>query len=451
MLSNPPCATAIKFNTFPFCPISFWNRRPLKMNLLPLLVLTVSLTLVQCCDPGYFPNKVGDCVECPLGHYCTAGITEPVACPPGTFNPELASTSRSDCMPCPRGSASRVKGAAECKFCPAGKHNNRKGSRRCKACTPGHYCPKGSSKQIPCPSGTFSADRKATSVNTCEFCPAGTFGPNWGLVECLECPVGSYCPEGALEPNICHPGTYNNITGGETVEDCLSCPAGTYGSEAALTQCSGTCPAGSYCPEGSIIPAPCPEGTYNDRERSVSIDDCMMCPVGHYCEAGSEYPQRCPAGTYNNKNGIARLDSCMVCPVGFYCPLGAVEPILCPAGTYGPKLGLMYCLACPAGFYCVEGIDEPIPCPEAFFCEEGSSQPMPCPIGTYNDKTRSRSTEDCLLCPAGTYGPLVGLVECLVCPVNFYCPEGSAETTPCPDGQTSSTGSTSLDDCTQEV
>lgn len=42
------------------------------------------------------------------------------------------------------------------------------------------------------------------------------------------------------------------------------CPAGTFGVTPGLASptCTGVCPAGNYCPEGTVEPIPCPAGTY---------------------------------------------------------------------------------------------------------------------------------------------------------------------------------------------
>lgn len=38
--------------------------------------------------------------QCPLGHSCPYGSTEPVICPPGTYQSQLAQPS---CLTCPTG------------------------------------------------------------------------------------------------------------------------------------------------------------------------------------------------------------------------------------------------------------------------------------------------------------------------------------------------------------
>jgi sugar lactone lactonase YvrE len=83
-------------------------------------------------------------------------------------------------------------------------------------CPAGTFCPLSTITPTPCPKGTFSA----AGASTCTQCPAGTLSSN--SISCTQCPSGH------------------------------ACPAGT--SSWALLPCG----RGSYCPEGSGAPTPCP-------------------------------------------------------------------------------------------------------------------------------------------------------------------------------------------------
>jgi len=120
--------------------------------------------------------------------------------------------------------------------------------------TAGFYCPSEpnnpstSSMEVPC----GSVDR---------YCPANSSAPSGvdigyysiggeGYGETAElyrirqeiCPKGSYCDNGRKH----------------------NCPAGTYGDQTGLFYqfCSGFCPAGFYCVEGTSEPVECPNNTY---------------------------------------------------------------------------------------------------------------------------------------------------------------------------------------------
>jgi hypothetical protein len=69
------------------------------------------------------------------------------------------------------------------------------------ACLPGSYLPPSMFYCAPCPSGTFSNQAGATSCAPCpagKACAAGT--SSWALRNCGR---GSYCPEGSSAPTPC--------------------------------------------------------------------------------------------------------------------------------------------------------------------------------------------------------------------------------------------------------
>jgi hypothetical protein len=54
----------------------------------------------------------------------------------------------------------------------------------------------------------------------------------------------------------------------------ILCPPGRYGNENGLTlsTCSGSCPAGYYCPSGTVNPLSCPYNTYSTSGAPICID-----------------------------------------------------------------------------------------------------------------------------------------------------------------------------------
>ncbi|CAM9216910.1 unnamed protein product, partial [Sphacelaria rigidula] len=129
-------------------------------------------------------------------------------------------------------------------------------------CVPGHYCTDGA--KFPCPAGTFGSSVDETSYSCSGPCPAGHF-----------CPEGTSSTRQAQD--ICREGHYCR-------EGVMSlCPAGTFGETEGLqdVSCSGPCPAGWYCPAGTVnsfaLPCGgprvfCPEGS----RRPLPVD------LGHY-------------------------------------------------------------------------------------------------------------------------------------------------------------------------
>ena len=96
---------------------------------------------------------------CPLGMYCTAGVTAPASCPPGCY-------------------------------CAAGADRL--------PCAQGYYCPAGSSSatQIACPTGAFYCPAGASAPVSIE-CAAGQ-GLVLGASMCADCTPGFYCAAGSL-------------------------------------------------------------------------------------------------------------------------------------------------------------------------------------------------------------------------------------------------------------
>ena len=318
-----------------------------------------------------------------------------------------------------------------------------------------------------CPFGTF----RTINPSNCIDCPIGNYCPQY-FAGYFICPPGNYCPAKTYQPIQCPPGKYNNISGSASINDCLACPAGfycPYGTSEPIA-----CPSGKFCPFNFSYPIDCPLGTYNNKTNLMYETDCLACPAGFYCynfgtiipticpqytycPIGTILPIDCPSGTYNEKEGSVNINDCFPCPAGYYCyksvgrlqrnyilicppgnycPLGSSSPILCPITTYALNQGSSICLTCPEGYACPNlGTINPVICSVGLFCPNGSSSGIYCPQGTYNQNQGSKSISSCLLCPLGKYNGLEGQSKfdsCLNCPLGTYCFEGSSYPQPCP-------------------
>lgn len=121
--------------------------------------------------------------QCPRGHSCPYGSTEPAVCPPGTYQSQPAQPS--------------------CQTCPTGE-------------------------------GNTSVLRYIRNIHECRVCPKH-----------LSFPVtGFYCLEGASSPTPCPAGTVSQVEGLQSLLDCSPCPPGFYCNISALTSPSGPCSAG---------------------------------------------------------------------------------------------------------------------------------------------------------------------------------------------------------------
>ena len=68
---------------------------------------------------------------------------------------------------------------------------------------------------------------------------------------------------------------------------CLCFLKGFYCEDSGLSEPTGPCDAGFYCPGGQNVSSPAE----------------YECSPGHYCEVQSTQEQGCPSGTYQNEFG----------------------------------------------------------------------------------------------------------------------------------------------------
>lgn len=216
---------------------------------------------------------------CEKGHFCILG--DRYECPPGSYG-SFEGLITMDCSGvCEPGY-----------FCPAASHS----SRQFECPTPDWYCPQGSGSPFPVQVGYYVSEDKSSEL-PCELghycvngemrpCPPGTYGAKQGLSTSLcsaRCPAGYYCPEASVEarafpcespavfcplgsgaPRPTRNGYYTTeerswqyvCEVGAYCKDGVkrACPAGTYGDRTGLgsPSCSGACPAGYFCPEGTV-------------------------------------------------------------------------------------------------------------------------------------------------------------------------------------------------------
>ena len=124
-----------------------------------------------------------------------------------------------------------------------------------------YYCPQGSDRRLQCPLGYLSMDvagNRTSREATCEICANGYYGNHPKRLNCSVCPAGYFCPSGTIGPHV------------------------------------NPCPLGHYCPEQSSDAIPCPPGMYGNKPRAVSNSDCLQCPEK----------------TFNNRQGMLACRPC---------------------------------------------------------------------------------------------------------------------------------------------
>jgi len=453
-------------------------------------------------------KTISPTTPCPRGHYCPKGTLEPIACPPGTYNPARGGVRLSDCKECDEAKYCDSRGRKTItEECPPGYYcelGTAQGTK--KPCQPGYMCPEGSSRMEPCPVGSY---QPLPAQESCRSCPARFLCEPVdtpiiiGAIEPVICEAGYYCPQGS-DKKKCPLGTYSEMTGLANAEECSPCPVGRSCTAEGLTTPNEKCDPGYYCKQGakspntvepgsveecdqgyycdgiSLIPIPCPPGTFNDDTKANSAANCKPCPQGFYCPYRGGTTEMYKFNT-NNEFKCAPGYLCLKgattptpkdgntgrpCDIGKYCLKGALVEEDCPINTYNPYLGQGECHKCPLGKNCPRtGMAGYELCILGHYCEEGKG-PKPCPRGTYGPRQDLEKDTDCYPCKPGMYclggkddadgfcdpgyvcpvGAQYSINQNLkfhfnkfekegLCPPGHYCDGGSKAPTPCPIGE----------------
>mgnify|MGYP003317577643 CR=1 FL=1 len=108
--------------------------------------------------------------------------------------------------------------------------------------------------------------------------------------------------------------------------ECMACAGGSFQPSKGAATCE-VCDRGSYCPEGSSSPRPCPAGTYGAAAGLTSADECTKVGPGFHSSLGSAKPEVCPVDAAGKP-----IDA-------FYCPgyeadteFRGSKPLLVPTG-----------------------------------------------------------------------------------------------------------------------
>jgi hypothetical protein len=309
-----------------------------KYNLLPGCVACTDVVDTDCskCEEGTASNVEGRaslCDPCPNGTYSgPAGATECLPCPNGTFSQGKAKT----CTKCTLGWFA-AEGATQCTACPRDTYLDQEG--------------KGSEKDcVPCPLGTVSSLR-GNSDPACSACPPGTYQLDG---ECTACPAGTYSRSASIRCSECGAGTYSAV--GATT--CDACDAGAYSGTNASSECQ-YCAPGSYAEyAGSSACTLCAVGYYVEYQ---GADACAMCTRGQFAAMGASEVSHflCVAYVFGAHDPPARSPQCTPCPKGSWTQSsigGEAECNECGTGKYSVTLGATTseaCVACAGGTFSV--------------------------------------------------------------------------------------------------
>ncbi|XP_026534414.1 neurogenic locus notch homolog protein 4-like [Notechis scutatus] len=434
------------------------------------------------CQAGFYcdlSSSRPDQNLCPPGFYCPQGTGTPVPCLPGTINPHSGKWDITDCKLCPAGNfcsgAGKTAPEGSCSpgfYCPPGQVSSTPSSHRCPR---GFYCLEGSVDPVACEKGTYQSEEGKES---CGPCPVRFFceptNNNDGIPVSKLCLMGYFCPPGTASSreHPCPRGTYGPKAGAADESECESCPAGMYCSSPGLFQPTGLCHEGYYCSKGAVSSTPIRHRV--DSAYPLTGND--ICPRGHFCPPGTGFPMPCPPGSFSTMIGLKAEGECLPCPAGhicsqsgtsglsqmlpcnegyvclegnsvpcpndgihgyrcpkgFYCPQGASSEVPCEPGMFSPTDGASVCLPCPAGTACRRAaMVEPAICPRGYYCPAQTAMPIPCPAGLLNALEGASSFNACKPCPVGSYcrGDANWKPDGF-CTAGFYCAGGAFDAVP---------------------
>lgn len=296
-------------------------------------------------------NVLGQCNPCPAGFYCLAATQNPIPCPAGYYCEEGDATNaiapNNFPQPCAKGTYGHITGlkaSDECKPCDEGFYCSETGADSPTGmCDAGYYCTGGSTspRQTICQAGGYCEQGSAWP----KFCQGGYYNPEEGkktIYDCVQCEPGMWCAGEALTAPNDHcddgyfclaassvkeqwpalPGSYSNSENLWKLPlmtcqqgyyqdkwhqaSCTLCPEGFFCRAEGITNTYTDCEMGYYCPEGSIDPIICLQGTYNPTPNAWLPTHCLDCPPGHYCgsQGLAEPSGECSAGYFCSVRSI---------------------------------------------------------------------------------------------------------------------------------------------------
>eukprot|EP00942_MAST-04A_sp_MAST-4A-sp1_P007040 g7040.t1 len=278
-------------------------------------------SVCKVCESGKATNGTGTpCNPCAIGTVPNVGATLCVYCKNGEYTNIAGSSSclkcgknkrgnhKGGCVDCKTGQYQDQIGQNKCKFCPGGRYRELKqdnceacfagqatngSGTPCKMCLPGLFASQsGARKCSKCPSGKITTNDANIGAINCEDCPKFMWTKKMeGQTSCTKCQLGEiYAPD--KNCHTCSPGKFSTIAA-ETMKECHECPAG------------------GYCPGGSIV---LPKAGWWMSNGRKSTEDCFY--------NASNLPKAC------GRNGIECISSNDKFSGEFYNECGVKQRII---------------------------------------------------------------------------------------------------------------------------
>ena len=219
-----------------------------------------------------------------------------------------------------------------------------KSASECILCPPGYICATGSFEPQPCAPGTFAAGTNNTECTLCQsggyfqseyagtactLCGAGSYSAN--VLSCLPCPLGLYCPHGAISGTDC--GT--ELEGGTTVglgaasaAECV-CRTGTFLRDGECSSCDLD---GVSCTNSGIAIAELPikSGFWRSHNTSSVVQECFTENVCIGSIANESTSRRRLVSIRNERQGTFGTSLCSIGHHGPFCEVSGASaaPVL---------------------------------------------------------------------------------------------------------------------------
>lgn len=176
----------------------------------------------------------------------------------------------------------------------------------------GHYCPEGSALALPCPTGEYQPNPGSDSCIPCRpgfYCEEAIVGEPW------PCPPHSFCPAGTVTGKRIKANLFDNChIKPRMAAQFLSCCKNSHGSAvkekkkplAVSLLVHHTVSAFHLFTVGTMVPRPCPNGTYTQSNQGGLREEreCLPCPPGKFCRYSG-----CAAGPCMHKLSDVHLHS----------------------------------------------------------------------------------------------------------------------------------------------
>lgn len=187
-----------------------------------------------------------------------------------------------------------------------------------------------------CSPGSYSDQEGWLPFTECTECPRGYYSPESGTDQCQKCGAGKVAADmGAAECQDCAAGKVQLEKG---QQECVACEAGSKQPLPGQIHCDD-CPANYYCPSGTAVPLPCPDGSVSEVAGGATNPEDCQCSEGFFGEGGHAPCRMCPFASFQRDFGMT---SCIKCPPGTNTSsVGGVSADQCvPAGPAAPPLDL---------------------------------------------------------------------------------------------------------------